>query len=353
MVLAITHVKVATLPDQPGVEINKAEWNDAHALSGTLADAQMADTAVTPGAYTLASVTIDQKGRITAASTGSVTNISGNAATVTTNANLTGAVTSVGNATSLGSFTSANLATAVTDETGSGALVFAVAPTMTGAVAIGANTSSANSLTVLTNINGGITLTSSSGSGPGFNLNQTSGTSFQFFNNGGYFGVYNATSGATPFAINGGTGNAVVQTVSGGVFGFSSNASFPNGASPDTGMSRPAANTVALGNGGANDTTAELRAGNIKAYQAGSGFYVKEGTNACMGLATLVGGTVTVNTTKVTANSRIFITAQTLGTVAVATALAITARTAGTSFTITSAAATDTSTVAWEIKEPA
>lgn len=52
------------------------------------------------------------------------------AATVTTNANLTGAVTSVGNATSLGSFSSANLAGALTDETGSGSAVFGTTPTL-------------------------------------------------------------------------------------------------------------------------------------------------------------------------------------------------------------------------------
>jgi len=57
-------------------------------------------------------------------------NITGNAATVTTNANLTGAITSTGNATSLGSFSSADLAAATTDETGSGALVFANSPTL-------------------------------------------------------------------------------------------------------------------------------------------------------------------------------------------------------------------------------
>jgi hypothetical protein len=57
-------------------------------------------------------------------------NTTGNAATVTTNANLTGAVTSVGNASSLGSFTSSQLATALTDETGSGANVFATSPTL-------------------------------------------------------------------------------------------------------------------------------------------------------------------------------------------------------------------------------
>jgi hypothetical protein len=66
-------------------------------------------------------------GMITANLTGNVT---GTASTVTTNANLTGAVTSSGNATSLGSFTSANLAAALTDETGSGAAVFANSPTL-------------------------------------------------------------------------------------------------------------------------------------------------------------------------------------------------------------------------------
>lgn len=63
--------------------------------------------------------------------TGDQTNITGNAATVTTNANLTGAVTSVGNATSLGSFSSSNLSGALTDETGSGVTVFSTAPTFT------------------------------------------------------------------------------------------------------------------------------------------------------------------------------------------------------------------------------
>jgi len=46
-----------------------------------------------------------------------VGNLTGNADTVTTNANLTGHVTSVGNATSLGSFTVAELNTAVSDDT--------------------------------------------------------------------------------------------------------------------------------------------------------------------------------------------------------------------------------------------
>lgn len=82
----------------------------------------------------------------------------------------------------------------------------------------------------------------------------------------------------------------------------------------------------------------------------GAGYSVKEGANAKMGTAVLVGGTVVVNTTAVTANSRIFLTAQTTG--AAPGALRVSAVTAGTSFTITSTSATDTSTVAWIIFEP-
>ncbi|MCI4436703.1 MAG: hypothetical protein JHC33_07855 [Ignisphaera sp.] len=66
---------------------------------------------------------------------GIMTNVTGTATGLTagnviTNANLTGAITSVGNTTSLGSFTSAQLATALTDETGTGANVFAISPTL-------------------------------------------------------------------------------------------------------------------------------------------------------------------------------------------------------------------------------
>src|SRR6185295_2689143 len=66
---------------------------------------------------------------------GVMTNVTGTAAgltagNVTTNANLTGMVTSVGNAASLGSFSSANLLTALTDETGTSLAVFNTGPTL-------------------------------------------------------------------------------------------------------------------------------------------------------------------------------------------------------------------------------
>jgi hypothetical protein len=90
-----------------------------------------------------------------------------------------------------------------------------------------------------------------------------------------------------------------------------------------------------------------------KIATVGFGLYVKEGTNATMGTATLVAGTVTVATSKVTANSRIFISRQndpaTLGVLP----CDVTGRTAGTSFTITSSSVLDTASVAWILIEPA
>lgn len=100
------------------------------------------------------------------------------------------------------------------------------------------------------------------------------------------------------------------------------------------------------------DTDLQVYGGDVIAGTAGKGLKVKEGTNARMGVATLVGGTVVISTTAVTANSRILLTSQApnAGTPGF---LRISARTAGTSFTILSSNAADTSTVAWMIVEPA
>jgi len=67
---------------------------------------------------------------VSGTNTGDQTSVSGNAGTVTTNANLTGHVTSVGNAAVLGSFTSTELRGALTNETGTGFAVFATSPTL-------------------------------------------------------------------------------------------------------------------------------------------------------------------------------------------------------------------------------
>jgi hypothetical protein len=80
------------------------------------------------------------------------------------------------------------------------------------------------------------------------------------------------------------------------------------------------------------------------------GLNIKEGTDARMGVATLSGGTVTVNNATITADTRIFLTAQSpSGGIG---ALYVSARSVGTSFTITSTSATDASTVAYLLLEP-
>lgn len=85
---------------------------------------------------------------------------------------------------------------------------------------------------------------------------------------------------------------------------------------------------------------------------AGKGLRVKEGTNAKMGTATLNGTTnVVIATTAVTATSRIFL--QTQVSTATYGAPVVVSRVAGTSFTIKSTTASDTSTVAWVILDPA
>ena len=81
----------------------------------------------------------------------------------------------------------------------------------------------------------------------------------------------------------------------------------------------------------------------------GQGLQVKTGTNSKLNTAVLVGGTVTVANTSVTANSRIFLTSQSDG--GTPGFLRVTAKTVGTSFVITSSNPLDTSTVAWMIVE--
>ena len=110
----------------------------------------------------------------------------------------------------------------------------------------------------------------------------------------------------------------------------------------------------------ARDTTIYRAAADILATDddfairtAGKGMRVREGLNAKQGIATLTAGTVTVANTSVTANSRIMLTVQSLGTITTPQPVAVTARASGVSFTVTSADPTDTSVVAYEIFEPA
>ena len=144
--LADSNVTTAKIADS---NVTTAKITDSNVTTAKIADsnvttAKIADSAVTTAKLaattgTGAVVLVTSPTLVTPAlgtPTALVgTNISGTAAsltagTVTTNANLTGQVTSVGNAAVLGSFTSAQLATALTDETGSGLAVFATSPNL-------------------------------------------------------------------------------------------------------------------------------------------------------------------------------------------------------------------------------
>lgn len=87
--------------------------------------------------------------------------------------------------------------------------------------------------------------------------------------------------------------------------------------------------------------------GNLELQMLGNKIKIPTGTNSSAGQATLVGGTVTVSTTAVTASSLIFLTnggvSGTQGFLSVGTI------TAGTSFVINSSSGTDTSTINWII----
>lgn len=100
-----------------------------------------------------------------------------------------------------------------------------------------------------------------------------------------------------------------------------------------------------------NSSGVDVSTGNITVSSAGKGLVIKGGANSRIGTATLSGGTVTVSNTTITANTRIFVTVQSLGTVTTMKAVGVTARVNGTSFTITSADNTDTSVVAWQLIE--
>lgn len=93
-----------------------------------------------------------------------------------------------------------------------------------------------------------------------------------------------------------------------------------------------------------------FNANGVTLQNVGSGFHIKEGTNATMGTGILVGGAATVATTKVTATSRIWVGMQLLG--GTQGALGSPSRNAGTDFAVASTNPLDTSTFAWVIWEP-
>lgn len=202
---------------------------------------------------------------VTAPITGSVT---GNAGTVTTNANMSGVVTSSGNTTSFGSFTSSTLAGAISDETGTGAAVFANTPTLVTPV-LGAATGTSVNL---------------SGAATALNLNAT-GTGANVLPVG--------TTGQRPTVAEGqlrdnSTLHAVEAYLNGGWQQIVSS------ASGLVGLTTQVTGTLPIANGGTNGTTAygsALNLGvqgyNIASYGAVNDVTVKTGLTLTSGSPTV------------------------------------------------------------------
>jgi len=90
--------------------------------------------------------------------------------------------------------------------------------------------------------------------------------------------------------------------------------------------------------------------GDIGITALGAGLKIKEGTNAKLGITTLVNGAATVATSAVTATSRIMLTIQSPG--GTVGSPYIQARVSNASFTIQSTSSSDQSVVAWLIVDP-
>ncbi len=217
------------------------------------------------------------------------TNITGTASgftagNVTTNANLTGEVTSTGNAAVLGSFTSASLSGALTNETGTGVAVFATTPTLVTPVLGVATATSVNKVAItapatsstLTVADGSSLITSGA-----FALTLTS----------------SATSNAT---IPAGT-NTLFSTKSGSI----TSSDLATSLSDETGTGNVMFSASPTTTGTLTAATVTM-SGNLTLNTAGGKILITEGSNASVGTATLVLGTVTVTTSACTSSSRVF-----------------------------------------------
>jgi len=158
------------------------------------------------------------------------------------------------------------------------------------------------------------------------------------------------TGTATPVAGNikiAGTANQITTAASGSTVTLSLPAAIttPGSLTTTTTLTAGTSITATLGNITATNGNLVLStAGNKLLIAATSSATCSAGTFALGGTATTV-----VSNSAVTANSLIYLTTQALGTVTVASTLAVTARLPGVSFTVTSSQSTDTSTIAYLI----
>jgi hypothetical protein len=129
-------------------------------------------------------------------------------------------------------------------------------------------------------------------------------------------------------------------------------------ANPTFQIDQAGTHSWGAGGGSATDVTVGRQAAGILQIvgadldfaTAGQGLRIKAGSNCRMGTATLSGGTVTVNNTTVTANTKFFFTPQTGGPNTGVVYRG--AQVNGVSFTITSSNAADGNQIGWLLIEP-
>lgn len=248
-----------------------------------------------------------------------------------TNATLTSAHILVGNGSNIakdvavsgdltlantGAYTVAKIqTTTVSGTTGTGNVVFSAAPTFSGTVTFGAS-----GTTIASGSTGSLVLPIGGPSNIGFNgvFNigyAASGGQYASDANGGDV-VLSKSSNRLLLSANGG-GTSGVQLTSSAI-GFS--------------------------------VSATITGGDLIMATAGRGLQLKSGSNARIGTGTLSGGTLAVANTSVTANTRVFLTDTTSGSIVNVGSLTV-VTSAGVGFTVTSTNIADTSTFNWMLIE--
>jgi len=178
----------------------------------------------------------------------------------------------------------------------------------------------------------------------------TNGTEFARVDSTGKVAIGTTNADGAPLRVVGAAGFIIKVTggTPGGLYSDATQIAVTGNAGEETFGIVPGSNQCYISTNAVN--RALFSSSGVSIPTAGTGLSIKEGSNCKQGLTgNLVAGTLVVNNTSVTANSRIQLTRETpggtLGHISYAKA-------AGTSFTITSTSVLETSTFVYSIFEP-